>query len=246
MNTPSALVTGASRGIGLAIAQRLAEAGYALTVSARREEGLTRAAAQISEDTGATVHSTVANLAVEDDVRGLAAAHSDRFGSLDVLVLNGGVGTAGSLAETSMKTYDLTLSVNLRAQFLLIQQCLPLLRKAAAREPNRGGKIVALASITGVASEPHLAAYGASKASLISLCESVTLEESTHGVTATAISPGFVDTDMTAWKRDSLGSDTMLTTGDVTELVLAVTRLSARAVVPNIVVTRAGDQLWRA
>jgi 3-oxoacyl-[acyl-carrier protein] reductase len=246
MTAPSALVTGASRGIGLAIARRLAETGYALTVSARREEGLTKAAARISEDTRATINSVVANLAVEDDVRRLAAAHAERFGSLDVLVLNGGVGAAGPLADMSMKTYDLTLTVNLRAQFLLIQQCLPLLRKAAAREPGRGSKIVALASITGVVAEPNLAAYAASKAGLISLCESVTLEESAHGVTATAISPGYVDTDMTAWKRDSLGADTMLTTGDVTELVLAVTRLSARAVVPNIVLTRAGDQFWRA
>lgn len=246
MNRPTALITGASRGIGLDIARRLAAEGYALTVSARREAGLHQAAAQIAETSGTDVLPVPANLAVEDDVRRLAAAHDERFGSLDLLVLNGGLGSEGRVSDMALKTYDLTFTVNLRAQFLLIQQSLPLLRKAASEAPARGAKIVALASITGVVSEPGLAAYGASKAGLISLCETITLEESTHGVTATAIAPGYVDTDMTAWKRDELGQDAMLTTSDVAELVLAVTRLSARAVVPNIVLTRAGEQIWRA
>ncbi|WP_159921127.1 MULTISPECIES: SDR family oxidoreductase [Nocardia] len=111
---------------------------------------------------------------------------------------------------------------------------------------ERGAKIVALASITGVAAEAGLAAYGATKAALISLCETVSLEESGNGVSATAVSPGYVDTDMTAWKRDVLDRSAMLTTGDVAEMVLAITRLSRNAVVPNIVLSRAGDRLWRA
>lgn len=243
--TRTALITGASRGIGLQIARRLAAEGYALTVSARREPGLTEAVAELHE-LGAEVNPVQANLADEADVRRLAAEHAERFDRLDLLVLNGGVGTEGSVGEAAMKAYDLTLNVNLRAQFLLIQQALPLLRKTAAEAPATGAKIVALASITGVAGEPRLAAYGASKAGLISLCETVTLEESAAGVTATALSPGYVDTDMTEWKRDVLDRDAMLTTDDVAELVLAVSRLSARAVVPNIVLTRAGEQIWRA
>lgn len=241
----TALVTGASRGIGLEIAQRLAGDGYALTLSARRKPGLLDAVNEL-RSAGAEVLPVVANLADDDDVRRLAASHADRFDALDLLVLNGGVGAEGPLAETPLKTYDLVLNVNLRAQFLLIQQSLPLLRRAAATTPSRGAKIVALASITGVVSEHGLAAYGASKAGLISLCETVTLEEFANGVTATALSPGYVDTDMTAGKRETLAPDSMLTTDDVAELVLAISRLSAHAVVPNIVLTRAGAQLWRA
>ncbi|SLI49193.1 short chain dehydrogenase [Mycobacteroides abscessus subsp. abscessus] len=74
----------------------------------------------------------------------------------------------------------------------------------------------------------------------------MSLEESAGGVSATAISPGYVDTDMTAWKRDELDRAAMLTTGDVAEMVLAITRLSRNAVVPNIVLSRAGEQIWRA
>ncbi|NKQ53225.1 SDR family oxidoreductase [Amycolatopsis sp. K13G38] len=243
--TRTALVTGASRGIGLEIARRLADEGYALTLAARREPGLLDAAAALRE-AGAEAHPVVANLGREQDVDRLAAEHTERFGALDLLVLNGGVGAEGTVAELPLKTYDLVLNVNLRAQFQLIQQTLPLLRKSAAATPARGAKVVALSSITGVAGEAGLSAYGASKAGLISLCETLTLEESASGVTATALCPGYVDTDMTTFKRDSLGRDAMLTTRDVAELVLSVSRLSAHAVVPSIVLTRAGEQIWRA
>jgi NAD(P)-dependent dehydrogenase (short-subunit alcohol dehydrogenase family) len=240
----TALVTGASRGIGRQAARRLAEEGYDLTISARREAGLLDAATELRA-LGAEVTPVVTNLAEETDVRRLALAHAERFDHLDLLLLAAGVGTPGPVARTPTKTWDLTFAVNLRAQFLLIQQTLPALRTAAAATPRRGAKIVALSSITGMVGEKDLAAYGASKAGLISLCETVTIEEAAHGVTATAISPGYVDTDMTRWKRDTLGQESMLATDDVAELVLAISRLSARAVVPNIILTRAGEQIWR-
>src|SRR5215208_3087993 len=89
---------------------------------------------------------------------------------------------------------------------------LPLLRQTAQQNPHRGAKIIALSSLTGVAGEAGLAAYGASKAALISLCETVSMEESMHGVTATALSPGYVDTDMSAWKHSDIQPDAMLRT----------------------------------
>jgi NAD(P)-dependent dehydrogenase (short-subunit alcohol dehydrogenase family) len=97
-----------------------------------------------------------------------------------------------------------------------------------------------------VASEAGLSVYGATKAALISLCQSITVEEAAHGVTATAISPGYVDTDMTAWIRDRLDPADMIAVQDIVELAIAVSRLSRNAAVPNIVVTRPGAQLWRA
>lgn len=242
----SALVTGASRGIGLEIARRLAGEGYDLTVSARRLDGLLDAAEKLGAAAGVGVHPVAADLADEAEVAELVSSHGNRFDALDLLVLNAGVGADGQMAELSTKRYDLVLNVNLRSQFLLIQQALPLLKKAAALRPGTGARVVALASITGVAAEPRLSAYGASKAALISLCETLSLEESKNGVSATAISPGYVATDMTSNLPEPVDEATMLESSDIAELVVAVSRLSVKAVVPNIVVSRAGSAIWRA
>ncbi|MEU7138026.1 SDR family oxidoreductase [Nocardia sp. NPDC046473] len=246
MTVRSALVTGGSRGIGAEVARRLAGEGYQLTIAARNKDVLTDTATRLHDETGVEVNPVVAQMNDLDQVRALVQAHADRFDGLHALVLSAGTGTAGTIADMPVKTYERMLDVNFRAPITLIQAALPLLRKSAQDEPHRGAKIIALASITGVAGEAGLAAYGATKAALISLCETLSLEESANGVSATAISPGYVDTDMTAWKRDVLDQSAMLTTGDIAEMVLAITRLSRNAVVPNIVLSRAGDQLWRA
>ncbi|MBB5915075.1 NAD(P)-dependent dehydrogenase (short-subunit alcohol dehydrogenase family) [Nocardia transvalensis] len=242
----SALVTGGSRGIGAEIARRLAAEGHTVTIAARTADTLERTAQRLRSETGGEVHPVVANMADPDQVAALVDAHADRCGGMDLLVLSAGTGTASPVAEMTDRARERMLDVNFRAPLTLIRAALPLLRASAAADPHRGAKIVAIASITGVAGEPGLAAYGATKAALISLCETVSLEESARGVSATALSPGYVDTDMSAWKHGDLAPDAMLPTADIAELVLAVSRLSARAVVPNIVVSRAGDQLWRA
>lgn len=243
--TPTALVTGASRGIGAAIAQRLAAEGYALTISARRAPGLHAAADTLRAEHGMDVHPVVADLADSGAVQRLAAEHAARFDRLDVLVACGGVGSAGPIAEFPLKRYDLTLNVNLRSMFVLVQASLPLLRKTAASHPERGAKIIALSSITGMAAEPGMSAYAASKAAVMSLCESITLDEHAHRITATAISPGYVDTEMATYAHDHVDPADMIRVGDVAEMVLAVTRLSATAVAPTIVLTRPGTRIWR-
>ncbi|MFI2475682.1 SDR family oxidoreductase [Nocardia xishanensis] len=242
----SALVTGGSRGIGAEIARRLAGEGYHLTLAARTLDTLAETARLLREEFGVEANPVAARMNDLDQVRDLVQAHADRFGGLNALVLSAGTGTAGRVADMQAKTYERMLDVNFRAPITLVQAALPLLRKSAAEDPARGAKIIALASITGVAGEAGLAAYGATKAALISLCETVSLEESGNGVSATAISPGYVDTDMTAWKHDELDPSAMLRTGDIAEMALAVTRLSRNAVIPNIVLTRAGDRMWRA
>lgn len=243
--TRTALVTGASRGIGAAIAARLAADGCALTVSARTEPDLLEVAESLRSRHGVAVHPVIANLADEQAVRRLGAEHARRFGRLDILVLCGGVGTVDTIADMPLKRYDLTMNVNLRSVLVLVQEALPMLRESAAANPERGAKVIALSSITGVASETNMAAYGASKAALISLCETITVDEHMHGVTATAVSPGYVDTDMAAYAHSHVDPAEMIRTADVAEMVASITRLSARAVVPNVVITRPGPQLWR-
>jgi 3-oxoacyl-[acyl-carrier protein] reductase len=242
---PSALVTGASRGIGRAIAERLAAAGFALTLSGRHQEPLDEVARALG-GVAAQTDVVPADMAAEDDVHRLAHRHAGRFGSLDLLVLCAGFGTSGLIGGYPARRFDRQVEVNLRAPFLLIQDCLPSLRRAAALHPERGARIAAITSLTAVASEPGLAAYGATKAALISVCQSVNVEESAAGVSATAISPGYVDTEMSSWVRDRIDPADMIDAGDIAELVVALTRLSARAVVPGIVVARRGDTQWRA
>jgi short-subunit dehydrogenase len=240
-----ALVTGASRGIGRAIASRLAQEGYDLTLAARDIDAL-RAVAEDFGRRGVRAEVVGADLAAEDDIRRVADAHRAAYGRLDALVLSAGVGSAGPLGGYPLSRFDKQFAVNVRAPFILIDTCLDLMRDTAKLAPCTGVKIVAIASVTAYAPEPGLAAYAASKAALIALCEAVNTEASVDGVAATAICPGYVDTDMSTWVHEQIAPESMVTSDDVAELVLALTRTSRRAVVPHLPVVRAGTALWRA
>jgi len=242
---PRALVTGASRGIGRAVAMRLAEQGYSVTVSARSPEVLQDLVGEMRA-LGHSADWLAADMGAADDLVRLASFQTQLDPRLDLLVLSAGVGTAARMGEYASGRVERQLSVNYLAPFHLIQALLPALRAAARANALGSARIIALASLAGVAAEPGLAAYGASKAALISLCESVTVDEAGSGVTATAISPGYVDTDMSAWTRDKIPPEEMIRADDVAELVLALSRLSRHATIPNIVLTRPGAQLWRA
>jgi short-subunit dehydrogenase len=243
---PRVLVTGASRGIGRAIAVRLARSGYGLTLSGRDLAALESVAAELGLPAGQKASVCAADMAAPDDIDRLARFQAELDDALDVLVLCAGVGSAGTLAGYPASRAQRQVAVNFLGPLRLVQALLPALRRAAERSPRRTAKIIAIASITGVASEAGLAAYGASKAALISLCESITVEEAGTGVTASAISPGYVKTDMSAWVQDRIPPDEMITAEDVAELVVALCRLSRHAVVPNVVLTRPGHALWRA
>jgi NAD(P)-dependent dehydrogenase (short-subunit alcohol dehydrogenase family) len=222
----SALVTGGSSGIGLAIARVLHGEGYALTLAARKPERLEAAAAELD------AHAVSIDVRSEEDCARLVAEHAERYGGLDVLVNCAGVGVAGSIGDMATKHWDLQQSVNLRGAFLVTREALPLLR--AAR-----GYVINLASIAGTIPTPGLAGYGAAKAALIALTRSLAREEVDNGVRVTALCPGFVDTPMAAWT--GLSSDEMIQPEDCAELVRALLRLSPSARVPVVIVERAGE-----
>jgi 3-oxoacyl-[acyl-carrier protein] reductase len=235
----SALVTGASRGIGLGIAALLARKGFGLTVAARDAGRLDAVADELLEMGARSVVGCAGDLADEAYPQRLVAAHQEAFGAMTCLVLSAGVGTAGDVGTLPLRRFDKTVAVNVRAPFLLLQGSLPLLRVAAERDPERGAKIIAMASITGVYAERGLAAYGATKAALISLIEAVNGEESANGVCGTAISPGYVETDMSAWVQDQVPADQMIAVDDIVRVVDALVQLSSRSVIPNLVIRRA-------
>jgi NAD(P)-dependent dehydrogenase (short-subunit alcohol dehydrogenase family) len=223
----SALVTGGSSGIGLAIARALHGEGYNLTLAARKIERLEAAGAELD---AATMPVDVRD---EDACRALVEAHVGRFGGLDVLVNSAGVGIAGTIGDLTTKAWNLQQDVNLRGTFLMTREALPHLR--ASR-----GYVLNLASIAGTIPTPGLAGYGASKAAVISFTRSLIREEADNGVRATALCPGFVDTPMAAWT--GLAAEEMIRPEDCAELAVALLRLSPAARVPVVVVERGGDE----
>ncbi len=223
----SALVTGGSSGIGLAIARMLREEGYALTLAARNVERLEAAAQELEATTFAV------DVRDEEQCARLVAAHLEAHPGLDVLVNSAGVGIAGRIGDTSAKHFDLQQSVNLRGAFLVTREALPALRESR-------GYVVNLASIAGTIPTPGLATYGAAKAALIALTRSLVREELDTGVRATALCPAFVDTPMTTWT--GLEGVQMIQPEDCAEVIRSLLRLSAAARVPVVVIERAGDE----
>ncbi|MGA9872414.1 MAG: SDR family oxidoreductase [Rhodococcus sp. (in: high G+C Gram-positive bacteria)] len=243
MTEKSALVTGGTRGIGLGIATRMATLGYSLTITARDRAALDSAAATLTDAGAPQVITVAADLADRDAADRITAAHAEQYSSMTALVLNAGVGTAGSIADYPMRRFDKTLDVNFRAPFQILQNVVPLLRAGVAADPDAGAKVIALASMAGVYSEAGLAVYGATKAAMLSLIETLNAEESGNGICGTSIAPGYVDTDMSDWTKDTIPAEKMICVDDIVELAVSVLRLSSRAVVPRIVVNRAGAGL---
>ena len=224
---PSALVTGGSSGIGLAIARMLRDEGYDLTIASRRQERVDAAA----DDLGA--HGVAANVADEDDCIRLVEAHEQRFGGLDVLVNSAGIGIAGNVRDLQTKHVDLQLGVNLRGLVLVTRQALPLVCGSK-------GLIVNLASIAGTLPTPGLSIYGATKAAVIAFTKSLNYELEEDGVRVTAICPGFVATPMADWT--GLPAETMIRAEDCAEMVRMLLRLGPAARIPEIVVERIGER----
>jgi short-subunit dehydrogenase len=236
----AAIVTGASRGIGLALATVLAEEGYALTLTARKPDVLEQAANALREQ-GAEVEHIAANVADEESVRDVVTRHREAFGRLDVLVNNAGVGIGAAFDEHRTKHVDLQLAVNVRAIVLFYRECAPLLRAAGAE--HRNALVVNMASMAGKSPQPLLSVYSATKAAAIAYTSAMNKELNSDGVKSVALAPGFVDTPMADFVKDSIRPEDMIRTADIAEAVRFLLRLSPKCVVPEIVFQRPGEAL---
>ena len=182
----AALITGGSSGIGLAIARALGQDGYGLTVSARRADKLESAVEGLSSE-GLDAAAVAANMSDEEDIRALVEAHRERFGRLDVLVNNAGIGIGGGIDEIDTKRIDLQLGVNLRAAIITMRESIPMLKEAGA---EHGKALVAnVASIAGKHGEGWLATYSATKAGVVGLSQAAHKELAESGVQVTALCP---------------------------------------------------------
>jgi NAD(P)-dependent dehydrogenase (short-subunit alcohol dehydrogenase family) len=223
---PSALITGGSSGIGLAIATMLREEGYELTLASRTAEKVESAAASL----GAA--AVAADVSKPEDCERVVREHVDRVGGLDLLVNSAGIGIAARVEDAQLRHIDRQLNINLRGLVLVTQAALPHLK--ASR-----GWIVNLASIAGTQPVPMLPIYAATKAAVISLTHSLNADLDGDGVRALALCPGFVVTPMTDFT--GLSADEMIQPEDCAEVVRMCLRLSPRARIPQVVIERVGS-----
>jgi|TARA_B100000315_G_scaffold244565_1_gene269282 3-oxoacyl-[acyl-carrier protein] reductase len=186
-----AIVTGANRGIGRAIALQLASDGFRIAMIARNEDTLLEVQSEI-ETSGGQACSYVCDLSKTDSYAEVIEQIIQEQGRLDVLVNNAGMTRDGLLLRMSDDDFDDVLTVNLKAAFV---GC-----RAAARQMMRGrwGRIINISSVAGVSGNAGQANYASSKAGLIGLTKTIAKELGAKGITANAIAPGFIETDMTA------------------------------------------------
>ncbi len=236
----AAIVTGASRGIGLAIAQALGEDGYALTITARKPDTLEATAGALREQ-GIEVAHQAANLNDEAGIRGVVELHRERYERLDVLVNSAGLGVGAGAGEHQTKFVDMQLDVNVRAIILFYRECLELLRAAGAE--HRSALVVNLASIAGKSPQPWLSVYSATKAAVVAYTTAMNRELAGDGIKSVAVCPGFVDTDMTEFVKQSVPAEEMIRPQDIAEAVRFVLRLSPACVIPEIIFERPGESV---
>jgi NAD(P)-dependent dehydrogenase (short-subunit alcohol dehydrogenase family) len=236
----AALVTGGSSGIGLAIARALGEDGYGVTVSARRPEKLEEAAEGLRAD-GLNVLSVPAMIGDEEQIVALVEAHKERFGRLDVLVNNAGVGIGEVMTEITAKKLDIQLATNLRGLILCTREALPMLKEAGSEHGK--ALIVNTASIAGKRGQGWLSVYSATKGAVVSFSQATQQEHQADGIQVTAFCPAFVDTPMTEFVKGQVAAEEMIRPEDLAEAVRFLLKTSPACLVPEIMFVRPGDTL---
>jgi 3-oxoacyl-[acyl-carrier protein] reductase len=186
-----AVVTGASRGIGRAIALTLCRSGFNIVVASPEVEKNEEVAEEIRACSGEAITVNLDVTSQESVKAGFAKVLQDK-GRIDVLVNNAGIARDGLAVRMKQSDWDLVLDINLNGAFQCIQQVLPGMMR------NRWGRIVNISSVVGQAGSAGQANYAASKAGLIGLTKALAQEMASRGITVNAVAPGYIATDMTA------------------------------------------------
>lgn len=234
----AAIVTGASSGIGLEIARVLGQEGYAMTLAARRADKLEAATQGLAAE-GYEIQAIAANVADEAEIQRVVAGHHDRYGRLDVLVNNAGVGIGATVADIETKRLDMQLDINLRSIILFYRECVGMLRKAASE--HRSAVVVNTSSISGKRGEAWLSVYSAAKHGVVGWTEAMNKELGSDGIKSTALCPAFVDTPMTDFVKEHVPAEQMITPKDVAEAVRYLLKVSPMCLIPEIMFLRPGE-----
>ena len=197
----TALITGASQGIGACIAKRLAKDGYDIAVNYYPSEGDKANAEKVAEECrsfGVKAEIFPADVSKFDQCEEMVKAVKEHFGAIDALVNNAGITKDGLMLRMTEAQWDAVIAVNLKSAFNFIHACVPVMMR------QRGGSIINMASVVGVHGNAGQANYAASKAGLIALAKSIGQEMGPKGIRANAIAPGFIDTAMTQALPDDI------------------------------------------
>ncbi|MDO4383934.1 MAG: 3-oxoacyl-[acyl-carrier-protein] reductase [Eubacteriales bacterium] len=193
----TAIVTGGSRGIGKAVALKLAEDGMNLAISFRGNREAAEETAKQCEAKGAAVLLVQGDVARSEDCEALVSKALEAFGRVDILVNNAGITRDGLLARMSEEDYRAVLEVNLVGPWNMMKATSRVMMK------QRYGRIVNMSSVTGLSGNLGQTNYAAAKAGIIGMTKSYAKEVASRGITVNAVAPGFIDTDMTEAMPDS-------------------------------------------
>jgi NAD(P)-dependent dehydrogenase (short-subunit alcohol dehydrogenase family) len=238
--TRSALITGSSSGIGLAVARALGEDGYRLTLAARGRDGLDDAATGLRRQ-GFTVETAICDVCEERQVIDLFAAQRRTYGELHVLVNNAGRVHRTAIDAIDADELDIQFAANLRSFMLCTREGLPMLRESAMATGK--ALIVNTASVVGKGGHPGSSVYAAMKAAVVNFSRSTHEAESDNGVQCTVLLPGYVNTPLVESIKERIPGDAMVQPSDLGEAVRFLLRTSPNCHIPEITFLRRGAAL---
>jgi 3-oxoacyl-[acyl-carrier protein] reductase len=186
-----ALVTGGSRGIGRAIAERLAADGHQVAINYTANKEAAEAAVEAITAAGGTAIAVQGDVGDPEAVAELFEAVTERLGPVEILVNNAGITRDGLILRMGIEDWDDVIETNLRSVYLATKTALRAMLRA------KWGRIISISSVSGIAGNPGQANYAASKAGIIGFTKSVAREVGSRGITVNAVAPGFIETDMT-------------------------------------------------
>jgi len=232
-----AIVTGAGRGIGRSIALTLARNGVRVSLAARTEAELQAVQSEI-ESFGGRAASFPTDVSREAEVISLVRNTVERFGQLDILINNAGIGIFGPLVETTTEQWDRIMAINARGPFLLCREAIPYLKK------QEQAFIINIASVVGVKGYVNQAAYSASKHAVMGMTKALAKEVQSDGIRVHAICPGGVDTQLLSQVRPDLDRSVLMQPEELAEIVLFLVTRQGNAVIDEIHVRRATLTPW--
>jgi len=237
LNGQVALVTGASRGIGRAVALAMAELGAKIVAAARNRQLLDELVAEI-EHAGGKAAAIVFDLADEASINAVVEQTASQLGRLDILVNNAGLTHSAPMEETATADFDRTMAVNARGPYILTRQCLPLLKQAPQ------ATIVNVSSVVGVKGYPRQSAYTASKHALRGWSIALAEELRDTNIRVHVLCPGGVDTDMVSSVRPDIPKDELIKPEEIAELVVYCATHKGNAVIDEFRIRRTASAPW--